>query len=252
MKTDNQNRFDDFFITTRYVSLKNSLYNYRLRMKAVRDVVRLKGDSPALEVGSGISPLLAGCPGVIQSDLSFNAVEMIKSSYPECQAVVADITRLPFKSGEFQYVICSEVLEHVENDNIALSEMSRVLRKGGKLVLTFPHREMFFGNDDLYVGHYRRYELDNILRMLAEVSLKATTVRKVLGPGEKLTMSFLVFFITLMEGSGKAPLGEKIPGPIFTGIFKFLNMIYSYMMRIDAWVWPRSMASVLLVEAEKI
>jgi hypothetical protein len=130
--------------------------------------------------------------------------------------------------------------------------MSRVLRKGGKLVLTFPHREMYFGNDDLYVKHYRRYELENVLQMLSEVSLKLISVRKVLGPGEKFTMSFIVFCITLMERSGKAPKSKKSPGPVFTAMFKIFNIIYAYLMRIDAWVWPRSMASVLLVESEKI
>jgi len=252
MEIENQNRFDDFFVAAPYASLKNSLYNYRLRMRAVRNAVKLNGNGPVLEVGSGISPLLADDSDAIRSDLSFNAMKMIKSGNPECKAVVADITAIPFKSGVFQYVICSEVLEHVENDKLALSEMSRVLRKGGKLVLTFPHREMYFGNDDLYVKHYRRYELDNILRMLSDVSLRPSRVQKVLGPCEKLTMSFLVFCITLMERPGKTSQTKKSPGPVFTGMFKFLNIIYAYFMRVDAWVCPRSLASVLLIESEKV
>jgi len=252
MKTEHENRFDDFFVAAPYASLKNSLYNYRLRMRAVRDVVKLDGKSPILEAGSGISPLLADSSGAVRSDLSFNAMKIIKSGNPQCQAVVADITSIPFKSGVFGYVICSEVLEHVADDKLALSEMSRILRRGGKLVLTFPHRERYFGNDDLYVNHYRRYELDNVLRMLQDVSLKPVKVKKVLGPGEKLTMSFLVFCITSMERSGKSPRANKIPGPVFTGLFKLLNVLYAYLMQIDAWICPRSLASVLLVEAEKI
>lgn len=252
MKSENHNRFDDFFIAARYASLKNYLYNYRLRMRAVRGKVEMNGQGPVLEVGSGISPLLASSSDAIQSDLSFNAMKILKYDNPGCKAVVADITNIPFKSGAFQYVICSEVIEHVDNDELALREMSRVLRKGGKLVLTFPHRQMYFGNDDLYVKHYRRYELDNILRMLGDASLKPSAVQKVLGPGEKLTMSFLVFCITLMERSGKTHRTEKPPGPVITSVFKFLNLIYAHLMRIDAWMWPRSLAAVLLVEAEKI
>ncbi len=103
-----------------------------------------------------------------------NAMAMLKSENPKTKAVVTDVTSLPFKTGVFQCVICSEVLEHVENDCAALREISRVLQKGGKLILTFPHREMYYGNDDRYVKHFRRYELDTILQMLASASLKNT------------------------------------------------------------------------------
>ncbi len=50
--------------------------------------------------------------------------------------IVADAEHLPFKDGEFSFVLCTEVLEHVRNPREAISEMHRVLEPGGTLILT--------------------------------------------------------------------------------------------------------------------
>jgi len=50
--------------------------------------------------------------------------------------IVADAHNLPFKDGEFEFVLCTEVLEHLKDPKRAISEMNRVLNRGGMLVLT--------------------------------------------------------------------------------------------------------------------
>ena len=61
-----------------------------------------------------------------------------------------ELTKLPFKKGDmnkrlpydgdyFDYVVCLEGIEHTENPFNAMREFARVLRKGGKLVLSFPN-----------------------------------------------------------------------------------------------------------------
>ena len=45
---------------------------------------------------------------------------------------------LSFKDNSYDVVICSEVLEHVEDPEIALKELARVLKKGGKLAVSVP------------------------------------------------------------------------------------------------------------------
>jgi len=51
---------------------------------------------------------------------------------------VVDITDICFGNGDFDYVICNHVLEHVSDDRRALSEMYRVLKPGGKAIITVP------------------------------------------------------------------------------------------------------------------
>jgi SAM-dependent methyltransferase len=57
----------------------------------------------------------------------------------------ASADRLPFADGTIATVLCSEVLEHLEDDHGALGEIARVLKPGGSAVLTVP--SMFYGFD---------------------------------------------------------------------------------------------------------
>jgi SAM-dependent methyltransferase len=49
-----------------------------------------------------------------------------------------DAQALPFRDDSFEYVLCSEVIEHVPNAHKALGEIARVLRPGGVLLVTWP------------------------------------------------------------------------------------------------------------------
>ncbi|KPP82616.1 MAG: putative methyltransferase [Oceanicaulis sp. HLUCCA04] len=51
---------------------------------------------------------------------------------------VGDAGRLPFADASFDAVICSEVLEHLPDVPLALSEIDRVLKPGGKFALSVP------------------------------------------------------------------------------------------------------------------
>jgi SAM-dependent methyltransferase len=53
----------------------------------------------------------------------------------------ADITALPFADEKFDVIICSHVLEHVEDDTKALSELHRVLKVDGWVLLQTPFDE---------------------------------------------------------------------------------------------------------------
>lgn len=52
--------------------------------------------------------------------------------------VKADILNLPFESESFDVVICNHVLEHIEDDRKAMSELYRVMKKGGWGILQVP------------------------------------------------------------------------------------------------------------------
>ncbi len=49
-----------------------------------------------------------------------------------------DIQSIPFESNSFDAIICIHVLEHVENDRIAISELHRVLKPGGWALISVP------------------------------------------------------------------------------------------------------------------
>lgn len=49
---------------------------------------------------------------------------------------VGDAHALPFADGSFEYILCTEVLEHLHAPHLAIAEMKRVLKPGGTLILT--------------------------------------------------------------------------------------------------------------------
>lgn len=52
--------------------------------------------------------------------------------------IVSDITKIPVKNSYFDAVLCTEVLEHIPEPTKAINEFRRILKKGGKLIITAP------------------------------------------------------------------------------------------------------------------
>lgn len=81
-------------------------------------------------------------------------------------ALQGDATRLPFDDGSFDRVITSEVLEHIQDDVQAISELVRVLKPGGTFAATvptwFPEKVNWMLSDEYHApksvgGHVRIY-----------------------------------------------------------------------------------------------
>lgn len=59
---------------------------------------------------------------------------------PEAKFIHADMNQpFPVESGRFDYVVCGDGIEHFENPRHAVREMARVLKTGGKALLSFPN-----------------------------------------------------------------------------------------------------------------
>jgi SAM-dependent methyltransferase len=92
--------------------------------------------------------------------------------------------RLPFKDGAFDRVICTETLEHVDDDVVLARELSRVLKPGGILAISVPdeHSERLFWalskNYRTHVGgHVRIYKRREIVNLLRATGLQPYAVR---------------------------------------------------------------------------
>ncbi len=253
-----ERRFEEFFVQDSYVALKNYLYNYLERKRAINRA--LVGEPElVLEVGCGLSPIITGRENVIYSELSFRALATLKELNGQGHYVAADGTRLPFASSSVSHVICSEVLEHVENDQAAIDELARVLKIGGLAYITVPHRKFYFAADDRYVHHFRRYEIDEMTLKLENAGLRLRRLKKVLGPLEKVTMFTVVILFSAVHSISGAKPAPQVRGSlsgaavrsVLRPLFKWAHRGFALLARVDAWVMPRALATVMLFEAVK-
>ena len=105
-----------------------------------------------LEVGAGI--------GNFTSKLSkYGKVTAIDYDPNYKNANYGDIEKGKYFFGKkiFNTIVCMNVLEHIENDNRALTNMYNLLGTGGKLILLVPAFNFAYSGIDKDLGHFRRY-----------------------------------------------------------------------------------------------
>ncbi|MEE8422195.1 MAG: methyltransferase domain-containing protein [Dehalococcoidia bacterium] len=95
-------------------------------------------------------------------------------------AVRGDANRLPFPDASFDRVICSETLEHIHTDRVAIKELARVLRPGGRLGVSvprhFPEQICWALSRDYREtpgGHVRIYRASQLERAIAATGLRS-------------------------------------------------------------------------------
>jgi len=96
-------------------------------------------------------------------------------------AIAGDALGLPFKSGSFDVVIASEVLEHIVEDQAALGEIARVLEPGGTFALSVPRRfpervnwALSSAYHETQGGHVRIYERRDLVGRVTRAGFSVT------------------------------------------------------------------------------
>ncbi len=119
---------------------------------------------PRLEVAPGLRPRLP-LEGTQFVDISRPAVAKLRAR--GANAVVAPIPALPFSDRAFELVCAFDIVEHVDDDDAALAELSRVSAPDAWLVLSVPLHPAHWTAFDAFVGHRRRYEPQQLRAKLA-------------------------------------------------------------------------------------
>jgi SAM-dependent methyltransferase len=108
-----------------------------------------------LEIAPGLRPRLPLADTQFV-DISAPALDVLRAR--GASVMVAQITSLPFPDTTFDLVCALDIVEHVDDDDAALSEIARVASPGAHVLLSAPlHAARWTAFDD-FVGHRRRYE----------------------------------------------------------------------------------------------
>jgi SAM-dependent methyltransferase len=142
---------------------------YRARSVLLETVLRpyLGTPSRVLDVGSADGPSV----GWMRGDHRRTTMDIVPRGLVPGEGVCGSATDLPFASAAFEVVSAFDVVEHCEDDRRAVAELTRVLRPGGRLLLSVPAYQWAWSEHDVRAGHYRRYTRPALVRLVEDAGL---------------------------------------------------------------------------------
>lgn len=155
----------------------------------LREIIKTSSDSPRiLDVGGRKSPYTIGLAARITvidlareseiqqmlnlgvNDLIINQIQGRRSNVES--VVLGDMTCSEFADDSFDFVVSVEVLEHVEEDELFVSEIRRVLKTGGAFLMTTPNGDWVVNKNPDHKRHYQKEQLKILLeKYFAEVKI---------------------------------------------------------------------------------
>jgi SAM-dependent methyltransferase len=146
---------------------------YRGRRRIIAELI----ESLSLEPGSQV--LDAGCgSGRNMVDLAhlgtITGVEIADASVERARSrhvgevVQCSIASMPFADGHFDLAVCLDAIEHIADEQGAFSELFRVVRPGGGLLVTVPAYQWLWSEHDEINHHQRRYTRRRLSRAAAD------------------------------------------------------------------------------------
>jgi SAM-dependent methyltransferase len=147
----------------------------RRRFRVITDLVR--GEAHSVDVGCGASQIVQALPAMTGLDVNLRKLRFLRRKDPSRSLVCGSAFALPFRTGAFSTLVCSEVIEHVPKSRVLIAEMNRVLEAGGRLVLGTPDyssriwrivewcygRLIPTGYEEEHISHYTGEEVRTLL-----------------------------------------------------------------------------------------
>ena len=132
--------FDD--VANQWDTMRASFFQEAVREQAI-EKADIQAGQLAADIGAGTGFVTAGLMAagakVIAVDQSSAMLETMKKNFSDTTGIdyrVGEAENLPIDSNSVDYVFANMYLHHVENPEMAIQEMSRILKKGGKLLIT--------------------------------------------------------------------------------------------------------------------
>lgn len=87
------------------------------------------------------------------------------------RVVKGDACALPFQDGTFDFILATDVIEHIDDDALTVREIARVLKSDGKVLITVPTFQSLWGVHDDLSEHKRRYVMPELRSVAAQNGL---------------------------------------------------------------------------------
>lgn len=153
--------------------------NYLVHRRLKRLVKAMPQKPNLLDVGGRKSPITISVPAKvtisdlpresdIQKDLNLGITDAIMAQTLKRRSNITgieydDMTQSTFEDHRFDAIVSIEVLEHVEEDDAFVANVSRVLKPGGFFLMTTPNGDFVENNNPDHKRHYLRQQLHDLL-----------------------------------------------------------------------------------------
>jgi 2-polyprenyl-3-methyl-5-hydroxy-6-metoxy-1,4-benzoquinol methylase len=109
---------------------------------------------------------------------------------------------------QFDLVVTFEVIEHIEDDDTALTEWFERVRPGGTFILSTPAGSNRMGPADVAAGHHRRYDPPVLARKLADAGFAEVNIWRYGFPAANATLAIRNFITARQLAGHDADLGD--------------------------------------------
>jgi 2-polyprenyl-3-methyl-5-hydroxy-6-metoxy-1,4-benzoquinol methylase len=139
-----------------------------------------------LEVGCGIgnlTELLLAQGRVIATDVNGDYLQTVENKFRRHLnlkgVLLWDIRQAPPKHFviPIDTIVCSNVLEHIENDDKVLRSLYHLLPAGGRLIILVPALKALYNVFDRELGHFRRYSRSELSRKLTQNGFRICSLK---------------------------------------------------------------------------
>jgi SAM-dependent methyltransferase len=168
----------DAFSFLRQVEENN--FWFKVRNRILIDLIKKysgkSGNKKLLEIGCGTGYVLSGLSSSTDfqlsgSDIHVEGLKYAKERVPSAEFIQMDATAMPFKN-EFDAIGAFDVIEHISEDELALKNIHRSLRKNGVLYISVPQYMFMWSSIDEISFHKRRYSKGELMQKVSAAGFK--------------------------------------------------------------------------------
>lgn len=223
----------EYFAALAAIEEKN--FWFRARNRLIADCLERFFVQPGcfLEVGCGTGYVLNAISqrfpetALVGSEYFVEGLSFAQSRVPQATLIQADARKIPFVE-EFDVVGVFDVLEHIEDDTMALSSLYRAIRPKGGVILTVPQHQWLWSSTDELACHQRRYSRGELDRKLQAAGFTV-----------EYATSFVTFLMPALLASrmykrapGVDPLAELKMNPVLNACFGAIMSFEQLIIKI--------------------